>query len=66
MSQVKVIELLSSSPKSRTDATELAIKKASKSLRNIRSANVQNMGVTVENGKIKEYRVNVKLTFGLE
>jgi flavin-binding protein dodecin len=66
MSQVKVIELLSSSPKSWTDATELAIKKASKSLRNIRSANVQNMGVTVENGKIKEYRVNVKLTFGLE
>lgn len=66
MATVKVIELLSSSPKSWTDATDLAIKKASKTIRGIRSANVHNLSVTVENGKIKEYRVNVKLTFGLD
>ncbi len=66
MATVKVLELLSSSNKSWTDAVEQAIKKASKSLRGIKSANIQNMGVTVENGKIKEYRVNVKLTFELE
>ena len=66
MATVKVIELLSSSPKSWTDATDLAIKKASKTVRGIRSANIQNIGVTVEDGKIKEYRVNVKMTFGLE
>ena len=66
MAALKVIELLSSSPKSWTDATDLAIKKASKTLRGIKSANVQNLGVTVENGKIKEYRVNVVVTFNLE
>ncbi len=66
MATVKVIELLASSPKSWTDATDQAIKKASKTLRGIKSANVQNMGVNIENGKIKEYRVNVRLTFSLE
>ena len=66
MATVKVIEILSSSPKSWSDATDQAIKKASKSIRDIRSANVENMSVTDENGKIKEYRVNLKLTFGLE
>ena len=66
MAIVKVLELLASSPKSWTDATDQAIKKASKTVRGIRSANVQNLSVTVENGKIKEYRVNVKVTFSLE
>ncbi len=66
MAIVKVLELLASSPKSWTDATDQAIKKASKTVRGIRSANVKNLSVTVENGKIKEYRVNVKVTFGLE
>lgn len=66
MATVKVIEVLSSSPKSWSDATDQAIKKAGKTIRDIRSANVENMGVTIENGKIKEYRVNLKISFGLE
>ncbi len=63
MSVVKVIEVLSNSDKSWEDATQKAITKASKSVKNIRSANVQNQSVRVEDGKIVEYRVNLKLTF---
>ena len=63
MGVVKVIEVLSNSDKSWSDATERAIKKASKSVKNIRSANVQNQSVVVKDGKIVEYRVNLKLTF---
>jgi len=66
MSVVKVIEILSSSEKSWEDATQKAINKASKSIKNIRSANIQNQSVRVEDGKIKEYRVNVKLTFEIQ
>jgi flavin-binding protein dodecin len=66
MATVKVIEILANSTKSWSDATEQAIAKASKSLRNIKSANIQNLGVTIENGKIKEYRINAKLSFELE
>jgi dodecin len=66
MATVKVIEVLANSTKSWSDATEQAIAKASKSLRNIKSANIQNLGVTVENGKIKEYRINAKLSFEVD
>ncbi|MBK6389647.1 MAG: dodecin domain-containing protein [Saprospiraceae bacterium] len=65
MAVLKVIEVLSSSNKSFEDAIEKAIKKADKSLKNIRSANVHNMSVSVDGGKIKEYRVNIKITFEL-
>ena len=63
MAVLKVIEILSNSTKSWEDATAKGIKKASKSIKNIRSAYVQNQTVTVENGKVKEYRVNLKVTF---
>jgi len=63
MTVIKVVELLSNSKKSWEDATAQAIKRASKSINNIRSANVSNMSVTVDKGKIKEYRVSLKVTF---
>ncbi|MFK7981269.1 MAG: dodecin family protein [Saprospiraceae bacterium] len=63
MKVIKVIELLANSKKSWEDATNQAIKKASKSINNIRSANVGNMSVTVKNGKVEEYRVSLKVTF---
>lgn len=66
MAILKVIEVLSNSPKSFEDAIEKAVKKADKTLKNIRSVNVQNMSVSVDKGKIKEYRVNLNLTFELE
>lgn len=63
MAIIKVVELLANSKKSWEDATAQAIKRASKSIQNIRSANVQNTSVTVKNGKVDEYRVALKVTF---
>jgi dodecin len=63
MTVIKVVELLANSKKSWEDATAQAIKRASKSINNIRSANVGNMSVTVKNGKVAEYRVSLKVTF---
>lgn len=63
MSVLKVIEVLANSNKSWEDATENAISHASKSVNNIRSAYVNEQSATVKDGKIDEYRVNVKITF---
>ena len=66
MAVLKVLEILASSDKSWEDATQQAVKKASKSLKNVRSANVSNMSTTVKDGKITDYRVNVKIVFEID
>lgn len=63
MAVMKVIELLSNSEKSWEDATAKGIEKASESLKNIRSAYVQDMSAVVKDGKVTEYRVALKVTF---
>ena len=65
MSVARVTELTSSSKKSFEDAIENGIKRASETLENIEGAWVQDMKVTCKNGKIDEYRVNLKVTFVL-
>jgi flavin-binding protein dodecin len=66
MSVLKVIEVLSNSSISWEDATAKAVEKASKSVKHIRSAYVQEQSAAVVDGKVTEYRVNVKLTFEIE
>jgi len=66
MAIMKVIEILSESNKSWEDATAVAIKKASKSINNIASAYVNEQSVTVKNGKVDKYRVNLKVTFKVD
>jgi flavin-binding protein dodecin len=63
MSVLKVIEVLSNSTKSWEDATQKAVKEASKTVKNIKSAYVQDQSVVVKDGEVAEYRVNLKLTF---
>jgi flavin-binding protein dodecin len=63
---VKVIELLSQSPKSWEDAAQGAVNEASKTLRNIRSIYIKEMTAAVEKGKITNYRINANVTFDLE
>ncbi len=63
MAIMKVIEILADSKKSWEDATANAVKKASKSVNNIKSAYVQSQSVVIKNGKVSAYRVNVKMTF---
>lgn len=66
MSVLKVIEVLSNSDKSWEDATEKAVAKASKSVKGIRSVFVQSQSAVVEDGKVTEFRVNLKLTFEIK
>ena len=63
MAVMKVVELMANSPTSWEDATKKAIKKASKSIKNIRSAFVQSQSVVVKNNKVTEFRLNLKVTF---
>jgi len=63
MAVLKVIEVMSSSPKSWEDATAVAVKTAAKTVKEIRSVYVQDMSAVVKEDKIEEYRVNVKITF---
>jgi hypothetical protein len=66
MAVLKVIEVLSSSETSWEDATKKAVEKASKSVKHIRSAYVQDQSASVKDGKVSEFRVNLKITFELE
>jgi flavin-binding protein dodecin len=60
---VKVIEVLAQSDKSWEDAAQNAVKKASKSIKNIKSINIANMNAKVKDGKIIKYRINAKISF---
>jgi len=66
MAVIKVIELMANSDKSWEDATKKAIKKASKTVKGIRSAYVQDQSVVVKNGEITEYRVTLKVSFEIK
>ena len=58
-----MIEVLANSNKSWEEATENAVKHASKSVKNIRSVYVNEQSAIVNGNDITEYRVNVKITF---
>jgi flavin-binding protein dodecin len=67
MSVARVTEIKSSSTKSFDDAIQAGVARAVKTLKNVKSAWIQNQDVVVdENGKIAEYRVQLKVTFILE
>ncbi|GAB3647310.1 hypothetical protein GCM10028791_09040 [Echinicola sediminis] len=63
MSIVKVIEVIASSSSSFDDAVKNAVVEASKTVKNIRSVNVENMNAKVENNKIVSFGVNAKISF---
>jgi len=63
MAVLKVIEVLANSDKSWEDAAKNAVKHAGKSVKNIRSAYVNEQSVIVKGDDITEFRVNVKITF---
>jgi dodecin len=62
----KVIELTAGSTKSIEDAVETGIRRADSTLDNIESAWVQDIKCVVKNGKVAEWRVNMKVTFLLK
>ena len=66
MSVAKVSEITSSSAKSFEDAIQTGIARASKTLENIQGAWINEQTVVVKNGKVAEWRVNMKVTFVLK
>lgn len=66
MSIARVTEIISGSPKSFEDAIEEGVKRANKTLKNVQGAWVKDQSVILDDGKIKEYRVTLKLTFVLD
>jgi dodecin len=66
MSVAKIIEVTSSSKTSFEDAMKKGVARASKTIKGIRGAWVQDQKVDVENGKITAFRVTMKITFILE
>lgn len=63
MSVYKRIELVGSSEESWEDAAQQAIDRASESLRDLRVAEVEELDMVVEDGRVEAYRARVKLSF---
>ncbi len=63
MAVARITEIISGSRKSFQDAIETGIERANKTLKNVEGAWVKDQSLILENGKIKEYRVILKLTF---
>jgi dodecin len=66
MSIARVTELSATSETSFEDAINEAVARATKTLRGVEGAWVKDMNVSIEDGNIKGYRVNLEVTFQLE
>ena len=66
MTIAKVSEVTSSSNKSFEDAIQKGIERAAKTIRGIQGAWIQEQKVVINNDKIVEYRVNMKISFVLD
>ena len=67
MSVARVTEIKATSTESFNHAVKVGVKRATKTLENVKSAWVENMDVSVgEDGEITEYRVQLKVTFVLK
>ena len=62
----KIIELSADSEKSFDDALQQGIKRATDTLRNVRSVWIQDQEVLLEGGAVKLYRLHLKVTFKLD
>ncbi|MGB8337990.1 MAG: dodecin family protein [Burkholderiales bacterium] len=64
-SVARVTEIIASSPKSFEDAFNVGVKRANKTLKGVQGAWIKDQKVSIKNGKIVDYRVNIKVTFVL-
>ncbi len=62
----RVTEVIGTSPNSWEDATRNAVKTASKSLRDLRIAEITKLDVRIEDGKVSQFRARVSLSFKYE
>lgn len=66
MSVAKIIELSASSKKSIEDAVENGLERANDTLREVKGIWLKDIECTVKDGKIDEWRVDMKVTFVLK
>jgi flavin-binding protein dodecin len=66
MSVARVTEITASSTQSFEDAVRIGIERANKTLQNVKGAWIQEQKIKIANGKVAEYRVNMKITFILK
>ena len=62
-STYKIIELVGTSNKSWEEAAKTAVETAGGSLKDLRVAEITKMDMTIENGKVKDYRARVNVSF---
>ena len=62
----KLIELIGTSTVSWEKAAEAAVKRASKTLRDLRVAEIVQLDMALKDGKIEAYRAKVRLSFKYE
>lgn len=58
-----IVELVGTSDKSWEEAAKLAVETAAATLRDLRVAEVIRLDMTVEDGKVKDYRARVNVSF---
>lgn len=66
MKMVKIIEVIAASDKGFTEATQVALEEAKKTVKNIKSIYIKEMNANVENDQIVTYAVNAKISFEIE
>ena len=66
MSIARITEISSTSTKSFEDAIQGGVSRATKTIRNVRSAWVKEQQIRIENNNIVEYQVNLMITFVLD
>ena len=66
MSVARITEISSTSTKSFEDAIQKGIERATKTIRNVRSAWVKEQQIKIEKDSISEYQVNLMITFVLD
>ncbi len=66
MSVAKVTEIISSSSKGFDDAVAKGVARADKTLKNVKSAWIKEQKVIVDDGKVTEFRVTMKVSFILK
>jgi len=66
MSVARVTEIISGSKESFQDAVEKGIARANETLKNVEGAWIKDQSVILDDGKVKEYRVVMKVTFVLK
>ena len=66
MSFARVTELIAASTKSFEDAIQVGVTRAVKTLKNVEGVWVASQKCVIKDGKIAEYRVDLKVTFILE